>query len=71
MSDEALAVVQRSFTMQMRVESWLGDELLADDVPVAAGSEDRDTSLSVPERISLTVPVSDRGTSWDPSVDPT
>jgi hypothetical protein len=71
MSDDALAVVQRSFTMQMRVESWLGDELLADDVPVADGGEDRDTSLSVPERISLTVPVSDRGTSWDPSVDPT
>ncbi|WP_329214786.1 hypothetical protein OG352_05160 [Streptomyces sp. NBC_01485] len=70
MSDDALEVVQRSFTMQMRVESWLGGELLSDDVPVADGSEERDSSLAVPERVTLTVPVRDRGVSWDPTIDP-
>ncbi|MCQ9178738.1 hypothetical protein KMT30_06770 [Streptomyces sp. IBSBF 2953] len=69
-SDDALEVVQRSFTMQMRVESWLGDQLLADDVPVVDGSEERDSSLAIPERVTLTVPVEDRGVSWDPTIDP-
>lgn len=69
-SGDALQVVQRSFTMQMRVESWLGDQLLADDVPVEGGSEDRDSSLAIPERVTLTVPVTDRGVSWDPTIDP-
>lgn len=66
MSAEALAIVQRGFTMAIRAESWLGDDLLAYDIPVADGSEDRDRSLSVPERITLTVPRRDRGTDWDP-----
>lgn len=70
MSDDALEVVQRSFTMEMRVESWLGGELLSDDVPVSDGSEDRDSSLAVPERITLTVPARDGGVSWDPTIDP-
>lgn len=68
MSDDALAVVQRSFTMQMRVESWLDGTLLADDIPVQDGSESRDRSLNIPESISLTVPRYDAttGLSWDP-----
>jgi hypothetical protein len=68
MSDDALAVVQRSFTMDVRVESWLNGVLLADDVPVADGSESRDRSLNVPESVSLTVPRYDAATgmSWDP-----
>jgi hypothetical protein len=71
MSDDALAVVLRSFTMQMRVESWLNGVLLADDVPVSDGSENRDRSLTVPESISLTVPRYDAATglTWDP-IDP-
>ncbi|MFF9310074.1 hypothetical protein ACF1BS_04100 [Streptomyces sp. NPDC014748] len=70
MSDTALAVVQRSFTMKVRAESWRNGELLAADIPVADGNEDRDRSLAVPERISLTVPRRDRGTTWDPGADP-
>lgn len=66
MSDEAKAIVLRGFDMSVRAESWLGDELLAADIPIAGGSETRDRSDSVPERITLTVPRWDRGTDWDP-----
>jgi hypothetical protein len=70
MSDAALAVVQRSFAMEMRAEAWLGDELLTADIPIADGGEDRDRSLAVPERVTLTVPRRDRGVTWDPGADP-
>ncbi|MCI3277533.1 DUF5047 domain-containing protein [Streptomyces cylindrosporus] len=70
MSATALSVVQRSFTMRVRAESWLDGELLAADIPVDSGSEDRDRSLNVPERVSLTVPRRDRGFDWDPGADP-
>ncbi|MGW3152783.1 hypothetical protein [Streptomyces sp. NPDC001089] len=70
MSATALAVVQGSYTMAMRAESWLGGLLLADGIPVADGSESRDRSLSVPEQITLTVPRRDRGYDWDPGTDP-
>ncbi|MEV7684460.1 DUF5047 domain-containing protein [Streptomyces bungoensis] len=70
MSDQALAIVQRSFTMYVRAESWLGDTLLADDIPIADGSESRDRSLNVPETITLTVPRRDRGFDWSPGTDP-
>lgn len=32
MSTTALAVVQDSYTMQVRAESWLGGQLLADNI---------------------------------------
>lgn len=70
MSDEALAVVQGSHTMRIRAESWLGGDLIAADIPIADGSEERDRSLAVPESVRLTVPREERGTSWEP-VDPT
>ncbi|WP_416976725.1 DUF5047 domain-containing protein [Streptomyces sp. T028] len=66
MSALALAAVQRSHTMRVRVESWRDGELLADDVPVDTGGEDRDRSLTVPEQVKLTVPRRDRGVDWDP-----
>lgn len=66
MSDTALSIVQRSFTMVVRAESWLAGELLAADIPVADGSEDRDRTLAVPERVSLTVPRRDGGIDWTP-----
>jgi hypothetical protein len=69
MSAAALAVVQRSHTMVVRAESWRAGELLADDIPIAGGGEDRDRSLTVPERTTLTVPRRDRGVDWDP-IDP-
>lgn len=66
MSATALAVVQRSHTIVVRAESWRAGELLADDIPIAGGGEDRDRSLAVPERVTLTVPRRDRGVDWDP-----
>ncbi|MEV4384396.1 DUF5047 domain-containing protein [Micromonospora sp. NPDC049580] len=68
-SAAAASVLTRSYTYHQRVESWLGDQLLADDIPVDAGSEETDRALRVPERISLTVPRRDRGMSWSPTTD--
>ncbi len=51
----------------LRVEAWLGDELLADDVPVTSATEDGDASLRVPERLTLAVPALDGVTSWIPT----
>lgn len=58
-----------SFTYHLKVSSWLGDELLAEDVPVAAASEDSDRSINVPERVTLTVPRVDQGYDWTPTTD--
>ncbi|MEV7263967.1 DUF5047 domain-containing protein [Micromonospora aurantiaca] len=69
LSDEALSVLTRSYRPLVAVESWRGDELLADDIPVDAASEETDRSLRVPERVTLTVPRLDRGVSWSPVTD--
>ncbi len=66
MSDEALAVLFCGFTMSVRAESWLGDQLLAEDIPVSGGREIWDRSQAVPETVTLTVPRRDRGADWDP-----
>jgi len=71
MSTTALAVVQGSYTMDIRAESWLDGQLIADNIPIDDGSESRDRSLAVPEQISLTVPRRDQGYDWDPGTDPT
>jgi len=71
MSTTALAVVQGSYTMDIRAESWLDGQLIADNIPISDGSENRDRSLAVPEQISLTVPRRDQGFDWDPGTDPT
>jgi hypothetical protein len=70
MSTTALAVVQGSYTMAVRAESWLDGQLIADNIPIADGSETRDRSLAVPEQISLTIPRRDGGYDWDPGTDP-
>ncbi|TWJ23133.1 DUF5047 domain-containing protein [Micromonospora endolithica] len=69
LSAEAASVLTGSYRLRVAVESWLGEQLLAEDVPVASASEDVDRSLRVPERIALTVPRHDRGTSWSPVTD--
>jgi hypothetical protein len=68
LSADALAIVQRSYTMEMRVESWLGSQLLSSDVPVNTGSETLDRASSIPESVTLQLPRLDRGMSWDPLV---
>ena len=68
MSAAAAEIVgTRSFTIRHRVESWLGDQLLAEDVPVSAAVEEGDRSLRVPETLNLIVPRLDRGTRWTPT----
>jgi hypothetical protein len=66
LTDLALSVLTRSYRIHLRVESWLGEELLAETVPVAVASEEGDRSSNVPERVTLTVPRRDRGMSWSP-----
>lgn len=70
MSVEAASAVAGSWVMHTRVEAWRGAELLAASVPVAEGSEDVDRSAEIPERVTLSVPRTDRGESWDPTGDP-
>ena len=69
LSAEAMSVLTRSYRYHVAVESWLGGELLADGIPVAAGDEDTDRTLRVPERVTFTVPRLDRGVSWSPVTD--
>ena len=58
-----------SWVYRVRVESWLAGQLLDDDVPIAAGGEETDRSLRVPERVTLTVPRTQRGVSYAPTTD--
>ncbi|SIQ07381.1 DUF5047 domain-containing protein [Micromonospora avicenniae] len=69
LSEEALSVLTRSYRLRCAVESWLGDELLAAEVPVETASEETDRSLRVPERVTFTVPRYDRGVDWSPVTD--
>lgn len=55
------------FTYFCRVESWRNGLLLAADVPVDSGGEETDRSLTVPERVSLTVPRVRDGVDWTPT----
>lgn len=66
LSDAAMSVLTRSYRMHLAVESWLGDRLLADAVPVDSGEEETDRTVAVPERVTLTVPRLVRGESWSP-----
>jgi hypothetical protein len=68
-SDTVRSVLDGSYEYHIQVQSWLGDQLLADDVPVSAGSEDSDRSLTVPERATFTVPKIVRGVDWTPAGD--
>jgi hypothetical protein len=66
-SSTTAAILQGgSFVQRIRVESWLAGVLLDGDIPIAAGAEDLDRSLRIPERITLSVPRYDRGTTYAP-----
>lgn len=69
LSNEATSILTRSFKYRVRVESWLGAELLSDDVPVDSGFEETDRSSNVPEYITLTLPRIERGYNWSPTTD--
>jgi hypothetical protein len=67
-SDTARAVIDDgTFTYDVRVSSWLGDTLLADDIPISDATEESDRSLNVPERVRFTIPKRDRNVSWVPT----
>lgn len=67
MTDLALDVVQRSYVLHTRARSMLGEDVLADDVPIAGGSLEIDRTVRVPEQLSLTVPRIADGVNWDAS----
>jgi hypothetical protein len=60
-------VLDHSHVRMVRAQSWLGDELLADDIPIESGSEEVDRSLRVPERVTFNVPRVADGFDWTPS----
>lgn len=66
MSPEVADVLRGSYRMRVRAEAWLDGELVAEDIPIAEGSETADITLAVPEQVTLTVPRQDRGVSWSP-----
>lgn len=56
-----------TFVYLIKCSAWLGDEILAEDVPIGGGTEDTDGSLNVPERITLSVPRVRDGFDWSPT----
>lgn len=68
-SDVAADVMTGSYAMYCSVESWRDGVLLADDVPVDSGYEEVTRADRVPERVTLTVPRTDRGVDWTPTTE--
>lgn len=62
----AAGAMTRSYRFDPVVTSWLGDVPLADSVPVDSGTYEYDSTLRIPDRVTLRVPRVDRGTSWAP-----
>jgi hypothetical protein len=58
-----------AFQLSVSASSWLGGDLLADMVPIAAAAEEGDRSLRIPERVTFTVPQWDQGIDWSPGRD--
>jgi hypothetical protein len=56
-----------SFEYHCAVSSWLGSELLAENIPVNSATEETDLGLRVPERITLRVPREMDGVKWLPT----
>jgi hypothetical protein len=66
-SDAALGVLSGSYVFYTRVESWQGETLLADEIPVESGTLEIDRDAGIPERVNFVVPRIDREYSWDPT----
>lgn len=66
-SDLAANVIRSgSFQLSCQVSVSRGGETIATDVPVISGREEYDGELSVPERVTITVPRIDGDTDWTP-----
>lgn len=55
-TDQTKGVLASNYTFRIRVQVWLDDALLVEDLPVVDISEDLDNSLNVPERITINMP---------------
>jgi hypothetical protein len=69
LSDLATAILARgNQTRFLRISSWYGDQLVADDLPVADSSaqETINRADSVPERLTFQVPRISRGVDYTP-----
>lgn len=55
-----------SYQMHYRLQSWLNEEVIAEDIPCVDVLEEQDASLRVPERLTFTVPLEVDGVSWVP-----
>lgn len=53
----AAALLKGNQRRYVRVESWYDDALLDDNIPVSGGDLEIDRTSSVPERLTLTVPI--------------
>jgi hypothetical protein len=56
-----------TFQLYNRLISIQGGVVLADDIPAVDVREEADASLRVPETLTFSVPIMDRGVSWVPS----
>lgn len=70
--DAYATLVDQSHRVRVRVDSWLGPDLLAEDVPIIEGELAETGDQKVPEVLNLTVPAEDPATSttWAPIEDP-
>lgn len=68
-SEAASVLAGSGFIYRVAVESWLNGVLLAASVPIATGGEETDSTLNVPERVTLTVPRVKDGVDWTPTSD--
>jgi hypothetical protein len=67
MTTVAAGAVLGSYVLRCRAESWLGETLLSDDVPIIDATEEVDRTLRVPESLTLTVPRTFDGVDWAPT----
>lgn len=55
-----------SYQVYYRLQSWLNEKVIAEDIPAVDVVEEQDASLRVPERLTFTVPLEADGVSWVP-----
>lgn len=68
LSDTAASVLRDGgFDYHVRAFVTLDGNVLAEDVPIVAGTEEYDSSLTVPERVTVTVPRLANGVDWSPN----
>lgn len=66
-SDACAAVIDgRTYTLQARISVTRAGTVLAEDIPVATGTEEYDESLRVPELVRLSIPKTIRGVDMTP-----